>query len=530
MPKKLPIGVQSIEKLLSEDFIYVDKTDKIKQLIDSGSHYFIARPRRFGKSLFVSTLEAILKGNKDLFADCKIAKTDYDWVEHPVIHFDFAQIPNKSTDDLENSIKRKLEHVAKEHNISIEIPTLQEGLINLVKKLAEKNQVAILVDEYDKPKVDHLNNIEIADSNRDFLRRFFGTLKGLDQHLKFVFFTGVSKFAQVSLFSGLNNLEDLTMDPSSSELMGYTKDELKENFKEHIAELTKKTNCAPEQILKMVKEWYNGYCFSQNCVPVYNPFSTLSYFKRGIFHGYWFSTGTPAFLIEQIRKMPMLSTQLSGALSTSSELLDILSMTDVDLNALMWQTGYLTITAYDPQTDLYTLDFPNKEVRGAFFNSLIREFAKLNLSGVTGNAKAICSHLAKLDFETFFKTINAYYAKIPYHLFTQAKEGFYHAVFLCLMEGIGLQVRAEDPTNMGRLDLVIETDQTVYIFELKVDKSATVALDQAELNRYCEKYSHQNRNIAMIGVNFATATRNISDWAVNLYAPDANLIQKYALL
>jgi len=275
---------------------------------------------------------------------------------------------------LEKSIERSLSEIALNYGVSIDTPTLQEGLANLVKKLSQIAEVVVLVDEYDKPIIDNLSCTKTADANRDLLRSFFGTLKGLDQHLKLVFITGVSKFAQVSLFSGFNNLQDLTMSPHYSVLMGYTKEELKTVFSPHIEKIAKNKNCNTTSVLTHIKEWYNGYCFSENCELVFNPFSTLSYLNDGLSRSYWFSSGTPSFLIEQIRKKPLAAVELSHAKFKRSQLLDIQNLAKIDLRALMWQTGYLTISGYDPKLDLYELDFPNREVRTAFFDTLLQEF------------------------------------------------------------------------------------------------------------------------------------------------------------
>lgn len=525
MAKKLPIGIQSIRKILTDGYTYVDKTEYAKQLIDEGCYYFMSRPRRFGKSLFISTLEEILLGNESLFKDCCIGKSNYEWVQHPVIHFDFTQIPARTPDALENGLFETMDKIAASYKVSILGTSLQMRLASLVEQLAKKASVAVLVDEYDKPIIDNLSKVETADINRDILRNFFGTLKGLDKHLKFVFITGVSKFSQVSLFSGFNNLQDLTMDPPYSTLMGYTKKEVQSYFSEHISCIAKSRNLDDQDILLEIKEWYNGYCFSEKCEPVFNPFSTLSYLKSGLAKGYWFSSGTPSFLIEQVKAHPLNAVELSGAKVKRSQLLDIQNLSSIDLRALMWQTGYLTISGYDNTTDLYELNFPNREVRSAFFDTLLQEFQASFPSDVVNHAEKIRAALQECNLKAFFKIINTYYSKIPYNLHIQAKEGFYHAVFLSLMEGMGFKTRAEESTSVGRIDLVIETDDIVFIFELKVDQNASTALEQAELKNYCEKYFHQNRKLAVIGVNFCTQSRDISEWTGKLFSASGELLQ-----
>ena len=424
---KLPIGIQSIEKVIQNGYAYVDKTGHALELINSGAYYFVSRPRRFGKSLFLSTLKEIFSGNKELFKDCVIYSSDYAWEKHPVIYFDFTQIPARSSTGLEESLKRVLESIAKKHNKAIEIPSLEEGLIDLVKQLASENKVVVLIDEYDKPLIDHLASTEIAEANRDLLKGFFGALKGLDEHLKFVFVTGVSKFSQVSLFSGFNNLDDITIDPISSTIMGYTEDEIKKVFADHLSHLETPLN--QEELLDEMRRWYNGYRFSSEGTPVYNPHSTLKFLKTGQTQSYWYSTGTPSFLIQQIKQRPLNSFQLSQSQAKATELLNIRNFKDIDLKALMWQTGYLTFQGYDAKTGLYTLDFPNQEVREAFFDSLLLDFADIKPSDIASEAAQCRADLENHHLDPFFERINRYFAAVPYNLFNESPRRFLSRAF-----------------------------------------------------------------------------------------------------
>ena len=524
MLKKLPVGIQSIKEVIEGDYVYVDKTAHVLKLINEGKYYFMSRPRRFGKSLFVSTLEEVFKGNRKLFSSCDIAKSSYDWTPHPVIHIDFSQTSNQTSKTFKQSLERILREIAKTHGKEIEIPTLPEGLANLVKALSVSGKVVILVDEYDKPILDHLEDTKTADENRNLLRSLFGTLKGLDPYLKFVFTTGISKFSQVSLFSGLNNLDDITITAQFATMMGYTERELELFFCDHIDKIAQEKHTSPSKILSTIKEWYNGYCFFPNSTKVYNPFSTLSYLKYGTEQSYWYRTGTPAFLIEQIKKKFPSTLDLSGSKMKHTQLADIQSIDKIDLRALMWQTGYLTLKNYDSSTALYELDFPNREVREAFFDSLLIEFDESFPSEIATHAKTTKKNLLDCNFQAFFDRIKTFFAKIPYHLSSKGNEGFYHAVFLSLLEGMGLKTSAEDVTNLGRVDLVVETDKTTFIFELKINKNAEVALLQTELKCYAEKYCHQSKQLALIGVNFDTNYRNISDWRGKLFSTEGKLL------
>ena len=518
--KKLPIGIQTIEEIIDGGYVYVDKTASIFQLISDSKYYFLSKPRRFGKSLLISTLKAIFNGDKELFKDCQIYGLDYKWEKHPIIHLDFTQILTKSAEDLKASLKRKLVKIAESYGKSIDTSSLQESLTSLVEKLSENGQVVVLVDEYDKPLIDNLTNLAVAEANRELLNSFFETLKGLDSHLRFIFVTGVSKFSQVSLFSGFNHLKDITIHPAYATLLGYTEEEVSQFFDDRIKKIASERNQSNTQVIAEMREWYNGYRFSWGQPTVYNPYSTLSFLDTGRTQSYWFRTGTPSFLIEQVKKLPQTIVQLSGVRATESELLDIHTLSMMSLKALMWQTGYLTIQEYDQKNSLYQLDFPNKEVRKAFFDSLIQEFVGIESSSINLAALECKKELEHHDIKSFFRTINIFFAKIPYSLFNKGDEGTYQAIFLSLLEAMGIKVHAEEQTNVGRIDLLLEMAKIIYIFEFKIDKTADEALEQIGIKKYKEKFSKHNKEIATIGANFSSKKRNVADWKAIIYFPD----------
>ncbi|MEM7175218.1 MAG: AAA family ATPase [Chlamydiota bacterium] len=527
--KKLPIGIQNIEKILANgEYVYVDKTGFAYQLIDEGiPHYFLSRPRRFGKSLFVNTLEHIFRGRKELFKECQIYRSDYDWQEYPVLHFDFSSIENRDPIEFKNSLKRKLQSIGESLGIPVEVPTLQEGLSFLVVALSQQSRVVVLVDEYDKPIINNLDNLEVAKQNRDLMRDFFGTLKSLDQYLKFTFFTGVSKFSQVSLFSGLNNLTDITMNPKYAALMGYTEGEVKRDFKEHIQDVAKKRTKEEAAILNEIRKWYNGYRFTAEKASVYNPYSTLRFLSEHKPQGYWYSTGTPSFLIDQVKNHPQSVVVLKGLKVSKAMLSDISKLDRIDLAALMFQTGYLTIKDYEEKQNAYFLDFPNKEVHDAFLDSLLQEFAEVNPFQVSDRGDEVKKYLERFDLPSFFSVMNAHFAKISYHLFSNAKEGFYQAVFFTFLEKSGITTTTEIATNIGRIDLACETHKAICIFELKLDQNADIALTQAETKKYQERFSVSKKPILVIGVNFSSEFRNISDWKGMVFSPKGELIQEF---
>ena len=527
--KKLPLGIQSIEKILANnDYVYVDKTGFIKQLIDAGSpHYFMSRPRRFGKSLFVSTLEEIFKGNKELFKGLEIYNSNYQWKPYPVLHFDFSLIANQSPEALRAGLHDVLDDISAQYHLSISGSSLQSRLTRLVRALAEQgSQVVVLVDEYDKPIINNLSSLNTAEKNRDLLGDFFGALKGLDAQIKFTFITGVSKFSQVSIFSGLNNLKDITMVDSYADMLGYTEEDLHRYFQSHIHSILQKRNKSGqkityEEILDEIRVWYNGYRFSKATTSVYNPFSTLNYMESGEPKAYWYRTGTPSFLTGEMSKHPRYLAPLSGTTASENSLLDISSLDSIDLKALMFQTGYLTVQGFSGN-DLYHLGFPNKEVEQAFFQSLTTCFAKIDPAAST----VYIESLEKQNISDFLKKLGSFFASFPYHLFAKASEATYQGMLLALLKGMGLSASAEYATNLGRIDVVIETEKITYIFECKLDKSAAEALTQIEDRKYYQQYIQTGKEIGLVGVNFSSKDRNISEWKGRLLASSGELLRE----
>jgi len=531
--KKLPIGIQNIGKILKNNkYLYVDKTGFINKLIEEGSpHYFCSRPRRFGKSLFLDTLKMIFEGDKDLFKGCAIYENKkYEWKKYPVVLFDFYQVENTSPKEFKSSLLRTMKDIAKEFGLSIETPSIEEGLKHLIISLSKKKQekVVVLVDEYDRPIIDHLNNTEIAKGNRYILKSLFGTLKSLDEHLQFSFVTGVSKFSQVSLFSGPNNLRDITMNPEYAGMMGYTEEEIRECFTQHIQAVVNQRNqgekvVTDEEVLNEIREWYNGYRFSESEVCVYNPFSTLNFMEDKKAKAYWYSSGTPSFLIDQVKKHPKSMVSLDGTTATEEELMDISSLEEIDLKALMYQTGYFTVKGYNPISSRYYLGIPNKEVRTSFFNSLIKNFTPMDdLKSSEKFLKALENH----QVESIFEHIGLGFASFAYQVFSGAKERTYQGMLLSILYGMGFDPVSERSTNTGRIDVVLDMQKTTYILELKLDGSVDKALEQIHKKKYFEPYTHKRKEIVIIGANFSSDMRNIADWKGELLSEAGEFIKK----
>ncbi|XWN34902.1 MAG: AAA family ATPase [Roseivirga sp.] len=536
--KYLPIGIQSIREILEGGYVYIDKTRFAQELIENKQrkHCFFSRPRRFGKSLFLSTLEEIFKGNKELFKGYSIYESNYDWQPHPVLHLDLYRIPSRDPIIFQESLKRRLQALAKAHQLSIETPTPEEGLEALVTSLSTNHPVVILVDEYDSPIIKNLKNLEVAEQNRELLQDFFGTLKSLEDHVRFTFVTGIAKFSKVSLFSGANHLKDITMLPQYAGIMGYTEEELVQYFDEHIQAITEECNqqgqpITEDDVLAEIKTWYNGYRFSKAATQVYNPFSTLNFLDEKEAQSYWYDSGTPSFLMHEIEKRPQAALSLSPMAATGSRLSAISKVERIPLPALMFQTGYLTIQdyVYDQEggETTYTLDFPNKEVRKAFFNSLMEELAEVDSLEVRSTAKQLRADLAAYKLAAFVSALNVHFAKIPYHASSKAKEGFYQAIFLTYLELSGLRAQAEVVTNKGRIDVMCELEEAIYIFELKVNQPAAMAMDQAQVREYSKRYEHIGKDILLMGISFSSETRDIAEWQGELQSAEGKVLRTF---
>lgn len=515
--KPLPIGIQNIDEVIHGGY-YVDKTALIERLISGGKYYFMSRPRRFGKSLLLSTLNRIFSGNKELFKGFAIDQGAYEWTQYPVISLDLSALRSSSTDVLKDDLRKRLLHTAKSYKIDIVSDDPHPLLIDLIETLALKTgkKVVVLVDEYDKPILDWIRHVDTADRHRDFLKFFFTALKSLDEHLKFVFVTGVTTCAQVSLFSGFNTLQDITIDSRYATLCGYTEEEIKKIFHKRISRIVEEakksgSTTTGEEILGEIKTWYNGYRFSEATSLVYNPHSILNVLDTGKFQNYWHATGSPTFLINEIHQRPYPVGSLSGSTLSQDELLSSRELRSLDIKALMWQTGYLTIVNYDSVLKIYTLDFPNQEVRSAFFGSLLADFNQIDPLLFSKEGLKCIEYLRKKDFTAFFTSMNIFIAKVPYPLH-QKKEAFYHALVISLLEGMGIKTRSEEATNIGEIDLIIETGNAVIIFEFKIDKSSSSALSQIINKRYGEKYLDTKKEIVRIGVSFSSKSRSISEW------------------
>jgi len=512
-PKYLGLNCSVFETFVKKNRIYVDKTKIIYELITAPNlehFYFVSRPRRFGKSLFISTLKSIFSGEKELFEQYWIGKeADYDWPKHPVMHFDFGGIDHNNPAEFKESLYNHLHALAHKYEIALPYSTIADSFIFLVKELSKKNKVVLLIDEYDKPLVDHINNLEIAEKNRAILNSFYTTIKSLEAHWRAIFITGVSKFTKTSLFSGLNNVNELTFDPGVAELFGYTYEELITYFPSQINDLAQQIGRTEKETLADMKIWYDGYRFSKDMQKsqMYSPLSVVACLEKKEFSNYWFDTGTPGFLIPLLRSKGKI-LEIPDLIKVPAASFNAFDIKDISLYALLVQTGYLTIVDYDPETRIFTLDYPNREIREAFKNYLLQAFTYKNYGEIAEELSLIRAGIESKNFEQCFHAIKTLFAGIPYDK-QIPREAYYHSLLHLLFDVTGMRPRSEEYSSRGRADLVLETADMVAIFEFKFNSSAQKALDQILEKKYYEKYENKNKTIILIGVNFSFKNKNL---------------------
>ena len=512
--KKLPIGIQDFAKLRRGDYVYVDKTEHIHRLINSSSYVFLSRPRRFGKSLLVSTLRELFLGRREWFAGLWI-ENQLDEKPYPVIYVDLNAIDYRNH-SLEEELSKTILSTAEQYNISLTTTTAKNRFTELIQTLSSDGQkCVVLIDEYDKPITDLLEEPEQAAEHVKTLKNFYGVLKSQDQHLHFVFITGVSKYGKVSIFSDLNNLYDITLDPAYATLTGYTLEEVQQNFGEHLAALPGTMNRSPEALLDKIKFWYNGYSWDA-ITSVYNPFSLMCFFQAGSFRNYWFSTGTPTFLTQQLKKDQTSAYDLTH-LSAPETLLASGDLHHVNIIALLFQTGYLTVKGIEelPSGEpRYQLGFPNQEVAISFQQYLLAEYLEEPVNKVSRSyVLPLIDSLLAPNWEQFFALVQSVFASIPYSLFSR-QEKYFHSVMHVMLGTTGMLVYSEVQTAQGRIDTVVDTPERTLIFEFKMDQSAAVALQQIRTQGYAERFGRADKSTLLIGVSFSTDERRVGEWTV----------------
>jgi len=501
---KLPIGIQTFAKIREDNYAYVDKTPLVLKLVEESNYYFLARPRRFGKSLLVSTLQALFEGRKELFSGLYI-EDKWDWdTTYPVIKLSFGGVA-RSLADMKQDVLNILEENQRRLGLTCKNPQDIGGCFKqLIWEAHQKygDRVVVLVDEYDKFIVDNLDQIEVAKQGREVLKDLYSIIKDSDEYIKFAFLTGVSKFSKVSVFSGLNNLEDISLNPNYATLCGYTQHDLETVFAEHLRGAD----------MERVRQWYNGYNFLGDAV--YNPFDILLFIKNGkVFENYWFSTGTPTFLIKLIQKNNYYIPKLDN-LRVSRALIDSYDIENIELEPLLFQAGYLTIDRQENvgAVTMYILGFPNLETRYSF-NDFVLSYLTGQDAEKAEFQTSIYNALASGDVPAFKQTLISLFASIPYNNYVNntigSYEGYYASVVYAYLASLGLDLTAEDATSKGRIDLSIKMDNAIYVLEFKVDGEGR-ALEQIKARNYHGKFQSEGKDIYLIGIDFDSEQRNIA--------------------
>ncbi|MDR2592193.1 MAG: ATP-binding protein [Chitinispirillales bacterium] len=519
----LPIGIQDFADIRTRGFVYADKTARAYELITgSGKAFFLSRPRRFGKSLLCSTLGAIFEGRRELFGEIAgrpalaIDGLDWEWKKHPVIRLDLsAGRYLKGTTELDEVLRVGLESEAYKYGISLAHTDHPVSRFKyLIEKAHEKTgeKVVVIIDEYDSPLTSTLTKRDVHIELRDELRAFYSVLKSCDAHLRFILLTGISKFSQVSVFSALNQLSDLTLDPRYADICGLTQEEIEANFGPEIDGVLVRAGYSREEYFDKLRQFYNGYRFSRKPLTVYNPFGLLNHFENGgYFQPYWYRTGTPTLLTDLINERDIDFLNLNN-MQIGYEDFERFEIDNMEIEPLLYQTGYLTITDYDEsRRHCFTLDYPNLEVRSAFSTSLAAHCMKTSLRESSALCDKMTTALCNGDVDAAMEAVKLFMTKIPYDLF-QKRENFFQSVIYVIFAMLGLDCRTEERIAAGRIDMVVETRGFVYCFEFKLDGTAEAALAQIDSKEYAVPWTGNGKKVFKVGVNFDFEKKNIGEW------------------
>ena len=514
-----PIGIQTFEKIRKGGFLYVDKTKYVYDVCHPGQFVFLSRPRRFGKSLLTSTFDAYFSGRKDLFKGLAIEKLETEWKHYPVLHFDLSDIKKGTTEECELNLHSQLQDFERTYGCEKASDELTIRFRELVKNISRKteSQVVVLIDEYDAPLLTVLHDSERLEPMRTLLQSFYSPLKKLDQYLRFVFITGISKFSQLSIFSQLNNLNNISMLPQYAGICGITEQELKDNFQEGITELGKANKMTNDEVLAKLKLKYDGYRFSRNAEGVYNPFSLLSAMDNRDFNNYWFSTGTPTFLVKMMKRFHTDLTKLDGSEAGADDF-DAPTENMHSVLPLFYQSGYLTIKGYDPILSNYTLGYPNEEVKVGLMHALLPFYVVKDPVEARTAAGKMYLALRKDDIDEALEAARAFFAGIPYQEGTlqdaPTSEGHFTAMLYVMFSFLNVYVYTQVRTAKGRMDILMKTDTTIYVMELKLDGTVEEALKQIDDKGYAIPYEADGRRIVKVGIRFSSEERTITEWKI----------------
>ncbi len=512
---RYPIGIQTFSNIIEGQYIYIDKTKYVYELAKDYKYIFLSRPRRFGKSLLTSTFESYFEGKKDLFKGLEIDNLEKDWTEYPVLHFDMSVAKYKKEEELHSALSYQLANLENKFGVEKNADDENLRLTNIINSCYTKygKKVVVLIDEYDAPLLDVLDDAEQLKTLRQIMRNFYSPLKACDQYLRFVFLTGITKFSQLSIFSELNNLKNISMMPEYAAICGISEEEITSQLSEPISEFAKENGITNEEVRQILKENYDGYHFTWPSSDIYNPFSLLQALQDKSINPYWFGSGTPTFLIKELRKFKIDVENIDNNRALSSAF-DAPTETMTSILPLLYQSGYITIEDYDKILRLYTLRIPNKEVRIGLMESLLPNYVKPQRKDETMTTVAyMYDAIRHDDLDKALTLIQTFLGTIPYTDNTDY-EGHYQSLFYVIFSLLGMYVDVEVRTPKGRVDMVMKANGRLYIWELKIDKSADGAMTQIDLKQYHERFVMENLPITKVGINFSSKTRNITDWKI----------------
>ena len=512
-----PIGIQSFVEMRSLGCIYVDKTALVHELVDTGKYYFLSRPRRFGKSLLISTLHEYFKGNRGLFKGLAIDSLEpAEWPCHPVLHIDFnGRNYVKYPEVLTRHLRTTLEKWAEELCIAVDGSLSPDEMFSeLIERAVEKTdrQVVVLIDEYDKPILDVLGDRDLEENNREVLRSFYSVMKSQDANLRFVMLTGVGKLPQMNVFSGLNNIEDISMNPIYSTICGVTEPELREYFGKGIEDLAEANGLTIAETYEALKANYDGYHFAGDMRDVYNPYSLLTALKNRMITDSWYRTGTPTHLIKALKRAEAPIEDLDGTVCSFDQLLNG-NVTGDDIVAALYYTGYLTIKEFDRMTNTFVLGYPNGEVRRGFLQNVLGVLTRVGDGRASTLVIELLMKVRSGDISGYLEKLRSFFADFPYELIKR-NEAHYQDVIYCITKLLGFYVQAEYRTSSGRADMILGTKEAVYVFEFKLDAGAEAAMSQIDTKEYALPFAADGRRVVKVAVSFSSETRNIADWTI----------------
>ena len=510
-----PIGIQTFSKIREGNYLYIDKTEYVYRMTHSASSYmFLSRPRRFGKSLLTSTLHSYFSGRKDLFHGLAMEKLEKEWTEYPVLHFDMSTAKHADSEQLLQELNLKLYGYEQIYGRLEEEVNPNQRLMGLIKRAYEQTgkKVVVLIDEYDAPLLDVVHERENLDVLRNIMRNFYSPLKACDPYLRYVFLTGITKFSQLSIFSELNNIKNISMDEPYAVICGISEDEIRLQMKDDLEGLAKKLEITPEEALMKLKENYDGYHFTSPSPDIYNPFSLLNAFADGKFGSYWFGSGTPTYLINMLEKFGVEPSEI-GNNRVSVEDFDAPTERMTSIIPLLYQSGYITIKNYDEELDLYTLNIPNKEVRIGLMKSLLPHYVGSKAPETTTMVAYLSRDIRNGDMDTALRRLQTFLSTIPQCDNTKY-EGHYQQVFYIIFSLLGYYVDVEVRTPRGRVDIVLRTKTTLYVMELKLDKSAGEAMEQIDLKNYPERFALCGLPVVKVAVSFDSERCTIGGWEI----------------